>query len=342
MQGLSTRSGWDRWPWARGALLAGLALAFVGLAMFALRGDLGATWSALAGADLPWLAVAAVALVAWSLAWSALLAGCRRVAGLDCAGIVYLLPVSNASVALNLLTKSGGLAGLSIWLRDGRRRGEAPGTVTAAYLLGAALTEVAFTVTLLAALVLVTADGTLTRTEVLASLVFLAYATVRLGLLVVAGRSREQLRRLWALPGQLRARVLRRPMPPPVTTTPDELCDAVQLAVARPRLVLAPLLAGTAVDLFGVVMLWACLGSVTGSSQLSTAFVAYGVSSLFGIVGFLPGGIGFVEVGAIALLTGAGVAVPAATAATVLYRVFDLYLPVAVGGVSGLWLRRRR
>lgn len=337
---MGARPGVGRVP-VRGVLLgAGAVLVAAGL--YAVRGHLGSTRSALVAADPRWLALAFAALVAWCLAWSALLVGCRRVVGLGGGGVLRLAPVSAASVALNLVTKSGGLAGLASWLREGRRRGEPPGAVTAAYLLAAALTEVAFTVTLLAALVFVAADGTLTRTELLASLVFLAYAAVRLGLLVVAGRSRAQLRRLWSLPARVGARLRRRPAPAPDTTTADELCDAVVLAVRHPRQVVGPLLAGVAVDLLGVGMLWACLAAVTGRSRLSTAFVAYGVSSLFGIVGFLPGGVGFVEVGAIALLTGAGVTGPAATAATLLYRVCDLYLPVALGGVSGLWLRRRR
>jgi len=67
--------------------------------------------------------------------------------------------------------------------------------------------------------------------------------------------------------------------------------------------------------------------------------VAYSVSGLFGIVGFVPGGIGFVEVSLSAVLIGFGTSGATAAAIVVLYRLFEWWLPVALGGALAHRLR---
>lgn len=65
-------------------------------------------------------------------------------------------------------------------------------------------------------------------------------------------------------------------------------------------------------------------------------FVAFSLSTLFGIIGFLPSGIGFVEVSALAILVDAGVPAASAGAAIALFRVGQLWLPILAGiAVSG-------
>lgn len=96
-----------------------------------------------------------------------------------------------------------------------------------------------------------------------------------------------------------------------------------------------------AVDLLGVVMLWAALAAVGGGDRPVVALVAYAISTLFGIVGFLPGGLGFVEFGAVAVLVSFGTPVGVAAAAVVVFRVLQFWLPVAVGLAVSWWLGRR-
>jgi len=69
------------------------------------------------------------------------------------------------------------------------------------------------------------------------------------------------------------------------------------------------------------------------------SLVAYSVAGLFGIVGFLPGGLGFVEVSLSAVLIGFGASGVTAAATVMLYRLFELWLPVVIGG--GLAYRLR-
>ena len=54
-----------------------------------------------------------------------------------------------------------------------------------------------------------------------------------------------------------------------------------------------------------------------------------------------PGGLGFVEAGLAAMLVLAGVPAPAATLATLAYRLVSYWLPIASGPVAFALYRRR-
>jgi uncharacterized membrane protein YbhN (UPF0104 family) len=51
-------------------------------------------------------------------------------------------------------------------------------------------------------------------------------------------------------------------------------------------------------------------------------------------VGFLPGGLGFVELTTVAVLVSYGIPAPRAAAAIVLYRGLELWLPALAGGLA--------
>jgi uncharacterized protein (TIRG00374 family) len=87
--------------------------------------------------------------------------------------------------------------------------------------------------------------------------------------------------------------------------------------------------------------LWAALAAVGGGNRPVLALVAYAISALFGVVGVLPGGLGFVEVSTAAVLVSFGVPLGLAAAAVVLFRVWDYWLPAAVGGALAWWVRHR-
>lgn len=93
-------------------------------------------------------------------------------------------------------------------------------------------------------------------------------------------------------------------------------------------------------DLVHVVWLWAALHAVGASAGLDVALVAYGIATLFGIIGFLPAGLGFLEVGMAAALASYSTPVAQATAAVVLFRLAELWLPLAVGAIAARSLPR--
>ena len=327
--------------WVRVAAVSAV-VGVVGVLVWANRAELPAAGRALATARGGWLLVGTLVLVLWWAVWLLLYLACRRLAGVGgYAEVTRLVPVAVGAVALNLVVKSGGLAGLALFALEGRRRGMPAGRVAGAYVLAAALADVAFVVTLGAAVVVVWVDGQLTRGEVVAVGVFLVFLAVRVGAVVAAFRDRDLLRWLWTLPARGWDRVRRRSARGYDTATADEFFDAVTLVRTRPGAALPALGYAACIDVLGAAMLWAALAAVGGGNRPVLALVAYAISALFGVVGVLPGGLGFVEVGTAAVLVSFGVPVGLAAAAVVLFRVWDYWLPAAVGGALAWWVRHR-
>ncbi len=328
---------------SRGLRWAGAALVMVALTalVWVHRGELPVMGRALRDADRVWLAIGVTALVLFWLDWVLLHVLSRRLMGVGgFSEAARLVPVTVAALALNLAVKSGGLAGLTAFVADGRRRGLPIARVSGAYVVASAMADAAFTVTLAAGIAVVWVDGQLTRPEIIAALIFLVTLVVKVVALFAAVRSRELLRRLWTLPARTMDLVLRRPAHRHDVTGADELYDAVGQLRRRPIAMLPAVGCAIAIDLLGVVMLWAALAAVGGGDRPILAVVAYAISTLFGLVGVSPGGLGFVEVGAVAVLVSFGTAVGVAAAAVVVFRVLQFWLPLAVGALVSWWLRR--
>jgi len=248
------------------------------------------------------------------------------------------LQAATAALFLNLVVKSGGMAGATAFVRadpGGHRRGR----VVVAYLLATLLGQLTFAVVLAASLVLIWEDGRLTSVDMAASLVFAGIMAGVLAALVAGLHSREALRRVHSLPRRiaLRARTI---LGPPNAASPrggadhsgaDDLYDAVQVLARRPARATSAVAHAFGVEALGTASLWSVLRALGAQPGWTLALVAYAVSVLFAIVGFLPGGLGFVEAGLGAVLVSYGITGPVAVAAVVLYRLFELWIPVAVG-----------
>ena len=211
-----------------------VVLVAIAALVWANRHELPAAGRALRHADPAWLATAALVLLLWTVNWVLLQVACREVTG---AGgyreFGRLLPVTVASLGLNLAVKSGNVAGLAAFTADARRRGLPRGRVTGAYLAAAQTAEVAFVVTLALGLAVVAWDGRLERAEIVAVVLFAIGLVTRVVALVAAVRSREVLRRVWVWPGRLLDRLLRRPERPRDTSAADDFYEAVAEVRAR-------------------------------------------------------------------------------------------------------------
>lgn len=320
--------------WARRAGMVLVAAAAAALVV-ADRRELPAAWRVLRAADPVWVAGAGASAALWYTAYGLVHRGAQRAAGLSPAPLGELVPVTLAAHFLNLVTKSGAMAGLVAFDRLGRRRGQPPGRVAAAYLLAGFLGEMAFVAVLAVGLALVWLDGRLTGAEAVAGAVFTVYLAMRLTVLAAALGSRSRARRMVAAPYRLWAWISRRDLAAGTAEArADELHDAIALLRRRPGAVVPAAVAALGVEAAGVALLWTVLAAVGASHSLATAVVGYAISVLFSIVGFLPGGLGFVEVSLGAVLVSTGIGAPTATAAVALYRLFELWLPVGVGAVA--------
>lgn len=317
------------------AVLVAVATAVV---LVTNRAEVSASWSVLRRADLRWVGIL---VVVTGLGLGVLVVqhtAAQRAAGLD-PRLSRLASVALAARFLNSVTKSAGLAGLVVFRAKARREGKSLAGVAAAYLLVTVLDLLAFAVILATALAVLTVRGHFNPAEVAASVIFAAYLLVVLSAVFCAVRSRTAIRRLYAIPRRVLGRVRRaRPSdtagPDGVQRTADELFDAIAVVRRRGPAALPAGLAALTIDLLGVVQLWVVLRALRLHPTVTVALVAYAVSTLVGILGLLPAGLGFVEVSLGAVLVSLGVGVGAAAAAVVLYRFAEFWLPLAVGAVA--------
>lgn len=302
------------------------------------RSEIPQAWHAARHADGVWLGVAAFATVCWLVNLAAFHATAQRAVGLH--PTVTVGRASTAANFLNLVTKSGGMAGATAMVAEGRKSGSSTAPVIAAYLAVVVVGEWAFTAALAASLVVMWNDRVLGGAEVVASVLFAGLVVVKLVAVVAALRSRQALRRVYSLP----QRVLRRIRhgagggADPVRAA-DEFADAVDLLRGHRRALPPLALHGLAVEVLGAAQLWAVLRAL-GYGSFTIALPTYCVGVLFAIIGFLPAGLGFVEASMTATLVSFGVPGTTAATATVLYRVCELWLPLLLGGTA--WVVTRR
>jgi putative heme transporter len=120
----------------------------------------------------------------------------------------------------------------------------------------------------------------------------------------------------------------------------DEFFAAICAVRSTPRRC-APLLAAAAGGkLISALSLYAILAGVGVHLGIATTVVIFVLTLVASAVGPFPAGLGTTEASLGALLVSHGVAGPVAAGAVLLFRVLDLWLPIAVGGVAAL-LRAR-
>ncbi len=268
-------------------------------------------------------------------------AAAQRAAGEEVAASELIVPVA-ASGFLNLVVKSGAMAGLAPMVSSARRRGRPTGPTVAGYLVVNVLGHLAFALALAVGVAILAFDQQFTWTQGVAALVFVVLSAAQIGLLVAATRSRDVLRRLFMAAARWRDRFHRIVRPDRRTANvddtfsqagsrADELHDAVGLLRSNPRRAGRAFVHACAVELIGITQLWCVLKSLNLSVNPGLPVTAYAVSVLFTIVGVFPGGLGFVEASLGALLVSSRVARGDAVAAVVLYRVLELWLPALIG-----------
>ena len=122
---------------------------------------------------------------------------------------------------------------------------------------------------------------------------------------------------------------------PALSATSDGIDEALhQLRRADPLLLFG--LVGFLV--FDMLAFWASFRAVGASPQLAVIWIAYLIGQLGNWLP-VPGGIGGVELGLVAALVLYGLPALTATAAVLLYRVIELWIPAVLGIAAFLQLR---
>jgi hypothetical protein len=248
--------------------------------------------------------------------------------------------ITQASYFVNLVSKTAGIGGIAFYLQEARRTGQPVARVSAAYMAAYVLGYAAFLVVLVAALVLLYVQGSLTRAELVASGVIAAIIIAAGAVPVAAVSSRQALERVYLLalrPVNAVARLLRRPPLVDIESaraSANELYDAITFVRRRPTRYVIPFLHALGVELLAAALLYLMAHAVHANISVQQALSAYAISLLFSLVAITPSGIGFVEVSLSVLLVSFGVGRNTAIAAAIGYRAFEFWLPVALGAAS--------
>ncbi len=320
-------------------LVAASAVAF-GLAN---RGDVRDAVQAIRTASLAYVIVGLLLAGCSLLNLAGFHAAAQRAAGLDVHTRELVCPVAAAGF-LNVVVKSGAMAGLAPMLRHARRRGRSPGATLAGYVLVNLLGHFAFACLLVGSVVVLVVEGRFGRVDAVAVVTFFVLSSGQLALVYAATKSRAAVRRLHALPRRMLRR-LRGADPTTAgqenTESADELFEAVALLRANLRSAGPAFGHALVVEVIGIAQLYCVLRAIGEHPALSVPVLAYAISVLFTIVGILPGGLGAVEAGLGALLVSRGIPGSHAVAAVVLFRLLELWFPLLVGlAASRLVLRK--
>ncbi len=116
------------------------------------------------------------------------------------------------------------------------------------------------------------------------------------------------------------------------------LFEAADDRLARnPRVLATASLCQLAIILLDAATMWALVAALGAHVAPSGVFASFMISTLFRLLGLLPGGLGTFEAASVLTLKVVGVPVPVGLAATLLFRGLSFWLPMA----PGVWLARR-
>ncbi|HWE33680.1 MAG TPA: lysylphosphatidylglycerol synthase transmembrane domain-containing protein [Solirubrobacteraceae bacterium] len=88
-----------------------------------------------------------------------------------------------------------------------------------------------------------------------------------------------------------------------------------------------------------ILVLWGAFRAIGLSPELTIVWMAYVIGQLGNLIP-LPGGIGGVELGLVGMLVLYGEKAVASTAAVLIYRAIQLWVPAVIGGIAFVQLRR--
>lgn len=318
------------------ALVAGLA--------FSRRHDLAEALRALTGSSpAPIIAAVSLSLVgvlnrASQYRWAHDVAGVAT-------GTRSMVRISAASYALNKVVKTGGVGGLTLFVRNGRRRGHPARSVVAACLVNSLSNQFAMLALTVVALVALTRTGSALQawTPMIGGIVLMLTGAL-IALVLVGLRSRDLADRWFPVPFAILGRVaLRLGMSAPPVPGPeqfDRVFEVIDTVRREPARVLPVVAHAVAAKLIGATVLAISLLAVRADIAPGPVLVVYVLTLAAAATTILPGGLGAVEATMTLTLTSYGVPTSTALAGTIIFRFLDLWVPVLLGLLAAPGLDR--
>jgi uncharacterized membrane protein YbhN (UPF0104 family) len=92
--------------------------------------------------------------------------------------------------------------------------------------------------------------------------------------------------------------------------------------------------------LAGGALVTVAAGAAGGSVSLTTGVTIYAIASIAGSLSLMPVGMGVVEGTMVHAFATSGLTIPQAAAALMMYRLFQMWIPLLVGAMGMIGLRR--
>lgn len=239
-------------------------------------------------------------------------------------GVRFAYELSLAKLFVDQAVPSAGVSGTLMMARALEQRG-VPRNVTAAGVVSTTTSyNIAYAASLAAALIIMTVEGHTSVLVLIASVLFaVSGATLTFAVVRLSGRKETRLQERFNRFGPLRKAL-------------------AYLIEADPKIVRSPGVTFEASLLqFGIVALdavtvWVLVRSMGETAAMGGVFASFMISNLFRTIGIVPGGLGTFEATSVLTLKLAGLDVPVALAATLMFRGLSFWLPMA----PGLWFTR--
>jgi Mg2+-importing ATPase len=271
----------------------------------------------------------------WWLALAVLLQACTYLAQ----GEVWRLEARKATLALpfsvvyklsliklfvNQALPSGGVSGSIIVAKVLEQHGIPRPISVASVLIDGTAYYIAFATALASALIITVAEGDVTVPLIISGLLLVAVA------IGVAAGSILFVRTTLAAKGVfLRVPALRRAL--------ARLSDADPMLARNNQLLFKCSLLQLAIILLDTCTIWALIRSLDELVSPASVFTSFIASTLLRTLSIVPGGLGVFEAASVVTLQHAGVSLPVALAATLLFRGLSFWLPM----VPGLWFAQQ-
>jgi len=280
-------------------------------------------------------ALAVAAAVVLAVSTGGVYRACLRTAGVDIT-LARATRLSLASHCLNCVVPGGKLSSVVLFTSEADRQTDAPGRGAAGFFTASVVGRIGLTLVALGTLPLTVRVGIPAVAIVVLFAVYSAVTALRIGIFALLHRRHGRLMQ-WEL--RARARLRRR-----VSSVHCDDSSTWTACVAEQwgrRATLLPAIGWSLVGkLAGGALVTIAAGATGGSVSLTTGVTIYVVASIAGSLSMLPVGMGVVEVTMVHAFAASGLTIPQAAAALMMYRLFQLWVPLLVGAVGMIGLRR--
>ncbi len=291
-----------------------------------------------------WVAVAALLQVVYYFIYTVLYQSAFLTVGVK-SRVLELLPVTFASIFLNVAAPSGGASSAALFADDAARRGESGARTAVGYLLVMVADFSAFLVVLVVGMVYLFTHHNLKIYETLAAALLLVIITVLTALLLLGLWRPQLLHQLLIWVRQLANRLAHLIKRPDfldeawVEKNTGEFTEAAMAIAAHPELLVQTIGVAFGSHLVDLASLYAICLAFQQPVHFGVLVAGYAMGILFWVVSITPQGIGIVEGMMTLILTSLGIPLAQSTVIALSFRGLTFWIPFAIGFIV---LRRLR